>query len=164
MTCFRISSSRERGEGMKKIILILLSLLISALIIFLPYKEYPSLAPDFTIKKTIYREIITIFTLGMWRHIAFVFVLLPLVLFLQIRPSSLKIYKRALFLIEGLAAFFAFFLMFIIMSVVPSAFMQLVIIKPIFYLALWWVLFGAIAAILLMTKKVYDKAAEFLYT
>ena len=149
---------------MKKIILIFLSLVISALTIVLPYKEYPTLSPDITIKITIYREIIKIFTLGMWRHVAFLFVLLPPVLFLQIRPSSLKIYKRALFLIEGSAAFFAFFLMFIIMSIIPSALERIVIITPMFYLSLCWVFLGALAAILLMTKMIYDKATEFLYS
>jgi hypothetical protein len=149
---------------MKKTILIFLSLAISALIIALPYKEYPTLYPDVTITITIYGEIIKIFTPGIWTHVAFLFVLLPPVLFLQVRPSPLRIYKRILFLAEGILAFLAAFLMLIIMSINPSALSQLVIIKPMFYLSLCWVLVGTIAAVLLMIKKIYDKAAKFLYS
>jgi hypothetical protein len=154
----------SRGGRMKKTILIFVSLVISALIIALPYKEYPTLFPDTTIKITIYREIIKIVTPGIWTHVAFLFVLLPPVLFLQVRPSLLRIYKRTLFLAEGILAFLAAFLMLIIMSINPSALAQLVIIKPMFYLSLCWVLLGAIAAILLMTKTIYDNVAKFLFS
>jgi len=149
---------------MKKTILIFLSLVISALIIALPYKEYPTLFPDTTIKITIYKDIATIFTLGIWTHVAFLFVLLPPVLFIQVGPSPLRIYKRALFLAEGILAFLAAFLMLIIMSISPSALAQLVIIKPMFYLSLCWVFLAAITAILLMTKTIYDKVAKFLFS
>jgi len=149
---------------MKKTILIFLSLIIGALIIALPYKEYPLLFPDTTIKITIYREIIKIFTPGIWTHVAFLFVLLPPVLFIQVRPSPLRIYKRALFLTEGILAFSAAFLMLIIMSISPSSLAQLVIIKPMFYLSLCWVFLGTIIAILLMTKTIYDNVAKFLFS
>ena len=149
---------------MKSTIPIFLLLVIGAFIIALPYKEYPTLFPDATIKITIYREIIKIFTPGIWTHVAFLFVLLPPVLFFQVRPSPLRMYKRALFLAEGILAFLAAFLMLIIMSISPSALAQLVIIKPMFYLSLCWVLLGAITAILLMTKTIYNKVAEFLYS
>ena len=148
---------------MKKTIIIFLSLFISCLIITLPYKEYPTLSPETTIKITIYREIIKIFIPGMWRHIAFVFVLLPTILLFQITPSLLRIYKKALFMIEGVAAFFAAFFMFIIMSVNPLSFAQAVIIKPMFYLSFCWVLFASVGAILLMAEKVYNKVSQFLY-
>jgi hypothetical protein len=148
---------------MKRIVLIFLSLVMSGLIIILPYKEYPTLFPDTTIKITIYKDITTIFTLGIWTHVAFLFVLLPPVLFLQVRLSPLKVYKRALFLAEGILAFLAAFLMLIIMSIGPSALAQLVIIKPMFYLSLCWVFLGAIIAILLMTKTIYNSVAKFLF-
>lgn len=149
---------------MKKTILIFLSLVISALIITLPYKEYPTLFPDTTIKITIYREIIKIFTPGIWTHVAFLFVLLLPVLLIQVKPSPLRVYKRALFLLEGILAFLAAFLMLIIMSISPSSLAQLVIIKPMFYLSLSWVFLAAITAILLMIKTTYDKVAKFLYS
>ena len=149
---------------MKKIIIIFLSLFISCLIIALPYKEYPTLSPEITIKITIYREIIKIFAPGMWRHLAFVFVLLPTILLFQIRPSLLRVYKKALFMIEGIAAFFASFLMVIIMSVNPVSFAQAVVIKPMFYFSFCWVLFASIAATLLMSENVYNKTARFLYS
>jgi hypothetical protein len=149
---------------MKKTILISLSLVINALIIALPYKEYPTLFPDVTIKITIYREIIKIFTPGIWTHVAFLFVLLPPVLFLQVGPSPLRIYQRVLFLAEGILAFLAAFLMLIIMSINPSSLAHLVIIKPMFYLSLCWVFLAAITAILLMTKTIYDKVAKFLFS
>jgi hypothetical protein len=149
---------------MKKTILISLSLVISALIIALPYKEYPTLFPDVTIKITIYREIIKIFTPGIWTHVAFLFVLLPPVLFLQVGPSPLRIYQRVLFLAEGILAFLAAFLMLIIMSINPSSLAHLVIIKPMFYLSLCWVFLAAMTAILLMTKTIYDKVAKFLFS
>jgi hypothetical protein len=149
---------------MKRIVLIFLSLVMSGLIIILPYKEYPTLFPDTTIKITIYRGITTIFTLGIWTHVAFLFVLLPPVLFLQVRLSPLQVYKRALFLAEGILAFLAAFLMLIIMSISPSALAQLVIIKPMFYLSLCWVFLGAIIAILLMTKTIYNSVAKFLFS
>jgi hypothetical protein len=76
----------------------------------------------------------------------------------------LRIYKRALFLAEGILAFLAAFLMLIIMSISPSALAQLVIIKPMFYLSLCWVFLAAITAILLMTKTIYDKVAKFLFS
>lgn len=147
---------------MKKTILIFLSLVISATIIVLPYKEYPTLFPDTTIKITIYREIIKIFTPGMWRHVAFLFVLLPPALLIQVGRSSLRLYKKALFFVEGIFAFLAALLMLIIMSINPSSLAQLVMIKPMFYLSLCWVLLASIAAILLMAEKVYDKAVKFL--
>ncbi len=147
---------------MKKTILIFVLLVTSALIIALPYKEYPTLFPDATIKITIYREIIKIVTPGIWTHVAFLFVLLPPFLFLQVRPSPLRIYKRVFFLAEGLLAFLAAFLMLIIMSINPPAIAQLVIIKPLFYLSLCWVLLGTITSILLMTKTIYDTTAKFL--
>jgi hypothetical protein len=149
---------------MKKTILIFLSLVISAFIIAVPYKEYPTLFPDVTIKITIYREIIKIFIPGIWTHVAFLFVLLPPVLFLQVGPSPLRIYKRALFLAEGIVAFLAAFLMLIIMSISPSSLVHLVIIKPMFYLSLCWVLLAAMTAILLMTKTIYDKVAKSLFS
>lgn len=149
---------------MKKIILISLLLVISALIILLPYKEYPLLFPDTTLKITIYEEIIKLFTPGIWTHVAFLFVLLPPVLFLQVSLSPLKAYKKALFLAEGILAFLAVFLMLIIMSISPSSLAQLVIIKPTFYISLWWVFLAAITAILLMTKTIYDKVATFLFS
>ncbi len=147
---------------MQKTILIFVLLVISALIIALPYKEYPTLFPDTTIKITIYKEIIKIVTPGIWTHVAFLFVLLPPLLFIQVGPSPLRIYKRVLFLAEGILALLAAFLMLIIMSINPSALAQLVIIKPMFYLSLCWVLLGAITAIFLMTKAIYDTAAKFL--
>jgi hypothetical protein len=152
------------GGRMKKTILIFLSLAISALIIVLPYKEYPLLFPDTTLKITIYREIIKIVTPGIWTHVAFLFVLLPPLLFIQVGPSSLRIYKRILFLVEAILALLAAFLMLIIMSISPSALAQLVIIKPMFYLSLCWVLLGAIIAILFMTKTIYDSVAKFFFS
>jgi hypothetical protein len=148
---------------MKKTIPIIGLLAISALVIALPYKEYPTLFPDVTIKVSIYREIIKLFTPGIWTHVAFLFVLLPPALFLQIGPLPLRIYKRVLFFAEGVLAFLAAFLMLIIMSINPSALSQLVIIKPMFYLALCWVLVGTIIAFLLMTKTIYNKVATFLH-
>jgi hypothetical protein len=121
-------------------------------------------SPETAIKVTIYREIIKIFTPGMWRHLAFVFVLLPTILFFQITPSLLKVYKKILFMIEGIAAFFAAFFMFIIMSVNPLSFAQAVVIKPLFYFSLCWVLFASIAAILLMSENVYNKIVRFLFS
>jgi hypothetical protein len=147
---------------MKKTIIIILSLIISALIIVLPYKEYPMLFPDATSKITIYKEIIKIFTPAIWTHVAFLFVLLPPVLLIQVGRSPLRLYKKALFFVEGIFAFLATSLMLIIMSISPSSLAQLVMIKPMFYLSLCWVLLAAIAAILLMTKKIYDKAAKIL--
>jgi hypothetical protein len=147
---------------MKKIIPIIGLLAVSALIIALPYKEYPTLFPDVTIKVSIYREIIKIFTPGIWTHVAFLFVLLPPVLFLQIGPLPLRTYKRVVFFAEGVLAFMAAFLMLIIMSINPSVLSQLVIIKPMFYLALCWVLAGTITAFLLMTKTIYNKVTTFL--
>ncbi len=149
---------------MKKTILISVSLVISALIIALPYKEYPTLFPDITIKITIYKEIIKIFSPGIWTHVTFLFVLLPPVLFVQVGQRSLQAYKRVLFFAEGILAFFAAFLMLIIMSINPSALAQLVIIKPMFYLSLCWVLLGALTALLLMTKTIYDNVARFLFS
>jgi hypothetical protein len=149
---------------MKKTILIFLSLIISGLIIFLPYKEYPTFYPDTTIKITIYREIIKIFTPGIWTHVAFLFVLLPPVLLIQVGRSPLRLYKRILFLVEAIFAFLAILLMLIIMSISPSSLAQIVIIKPMFYLSVCWVFLGAIAAILLMTKMIYDKVAKFLFS
>jgi hypothetical protein len=159
---FRYLFAVSGGGRMKKTIPIFGLLVISALIIALPYKEYPTLFPDVTIKITIYREIIKIFTPGIWTHVAFLFVLLPPVLFLQVGPSPLRIYKRVLFLAEGILAFLAAFLMLIIMSINPSALSHLVIIKPMFYLSLGWVLLGTITAILLMTETIYNKVGTFL--
>jgi hypothetical protein len=147
---------------MKKTITIIGLLAISALVIALPYKEYPTFYPDVTIKISIYREIIKIFTPGIWTHVAFLFVLLPPVLFLQIGPSPLRIYKRVLFFAEGVLAFLAAFLMLIIMSINPLALSQLVIIKPMYYLSLCWVLVGTITTFLLVTKTIYNKLATFL--
>jgi hypothetical protein len=149
---------------MKKTIIFFISLSISFLLIILPYKEYLTLIPDTTIKITIYGEIIKLFTPGIWTHVAFLFVLLPPLLFLQIGRASLKIYKRILFLIEGIAAFFAIFLMFVIMSINPLSLERFVTIRPLFYLSLCWVFLAAIAAILLMSENVYDKIVRFLFS
>jgi hypothetical protein len=58
----------------------------------------------------------------------------------------------------------AAFLMLIIMSISPSALAQLVIIKPMFYLSLCWIFLGAIIAILLMTKTIYNSVAKLLFS
>jgi len=147
---------------MKKTIILFLSLIISALIIILPYKEYPTLFPDSTVKIVIYKNIAAIFTDGLWAYAAFLFVLLPSVLLIQIRRSPLTAYKKALFLLEGILALLAAFLMLVMMSINPRTLAELVIIKPMFYLSLCWVLLGAITSILLMNKKIYDKATKLL--
>jgi hypothetical protein len=147
---------------MKKTIIFFLSLFISAVLIVLPYKEYPTLLPGSNVKIVIYRHIVSIFTEGLWAYAAFLFVLLPSVLLIQIGRSPLTVYKKALFLVEGILALLAAFLMLVMMSINPRTLAELVIIKPMFYLSLCWVLLGAITSILLAIKSIYDKIGEFL--
>jgi hypothetical protein len=80
---------------MKRIIVISIFLIISALIIILPYRESTLiLLGGVTVKTSIYKDIAAIFTKGLWTYISFLFVLLPLALLLQIRQSPLRWYKR----------------------------------------------------------------------
>ena len=148
---------------MKRIIVISLFLVISALIIILPYRESTLiLLGGVNVKRAIYQEIAAIFTLGLWTYVAFLFVLLPLALLLQIRQSPLRWYQRVFFLLGGIIALFAALVIYM-SSAIP---MPLVfsVNTPIFYVALYWVLLGAIASILLAIKKLYAKAAKFLYS
>jgi len=148
---------------MKRIIAISLFLVISALIIILPYRESTLiLLGGVNVKRAIYQEIAAIFTLGLWTYVAFLFVLIPLVLLLQIRQSPLTWYKRVFFLLEGIIALLAALVMSFHMF--SSLFEAEVILTPIFYVALCWVILGVIASILLAIKKLYAKAAKFLYS
>jgi len=145
---------------MKRIIVISLFLVISALIVILPYEESTSIIG--TSKVSIYKDIASIFTEGCSACIVVLFVLLPLALLLQIRQSPLRWYQRVFFLLEGIIALFAALVIYM-SSAIP---MPLVfsVNTPIFYVALYWVLLGAIASILLAIKRLYVKAAKFLYS
>ncbi len=148
---------------MKRIIVISIFVVISVLIVILPYRlNTTPLAPDLILKNSIYKDIAVIFTEGMWGYISFLFVLLPLALLLQIRQSPLRWYQRVFFLLEGIIALFAALVIYM-SSAIP---MPLVfsVNTPIFYVALYWVLLGAIASILLAIKRLYVKAAKFLYS
>ncbi len=151
------------GEKMKRIIVISIFVVISALIIILPYRlNTTPLAPDLILKNAIYKDIAVIFTGGMWGYISFLFVLLPLALLFQIRQSPLRWYQRVFFLFEGIIALFAALVMSYIMSY--SIPLEWVNKTPVFFAALCWVLLGAIASILLAIKRLYVKAAKFLYS
>src|SRR4030042_3237799 len=142
---------------MKRIIVISIFVVISPLIVILPYRESALiLLPGLTLKESIYKNIAQIFTEGMWTYISFLFVLLPLVLLLQVRQSPLTWYKRVFFLLEGIIALLAALVMsYQMFFSIPF---ESVTFTPIFYVALCWVLLGAIASILLAIKKLYDKA------
>lgn len=150
---------------MKRIIVISLFIVISALIVILPYRESTQilLPADLTLKDSIYKDIAAIFTSKVgWAYISFLFVLLPLALLLQIKQSPLRWYKRMFFLLEGIIALFAALVMsYIMFFSIPF---ESVLFTPIFYVAVCWVLLGTIASILLAIKKLYDKAAKFLYS
>jgi hypothetical protein len=148
---------------MKRIIVISLFVIITALIVILPYRESTQilLPADLTLKDSIYKDIAAIFTSKVgWTYISFLFVLLPLALLLQIKQSPLRWYKRMFFLLEGIIALFAASVMSYIMSF--SIPLESATFTPIFYAALCWVLLGAIASILLAIKKLYDKACKLM--
>ena len=145
---------------MKKTIILSSALVISALIISLPYKESKAIMLGVTIHWAIYKDIAALFTLGLWTHIAVLFVLLPPLLLIEVGQTPLRWYKKLLFLFEGIFAFLAALLIYFMMSF--ELFEAGVILTPIFYLSLAWVIFGGIAAIVLMKKKLYEKAAHFL--
>jgi len=145
---------------MKKTVLIFLSLVISGLIIILPYKASVALLFGATYHAAIYEEIASIFKLGLWTKVSFLFVLLPLLLLIQIRQPTLRVYKKVLFFLEGIMALLAALVMYVSMSF--NLFDVDVILTPIFYLSLSWVILGALTAILLTKKKIYEKAAQFL--
>jgi hypothetical protein len=64
------------------------------------------------------------------------------------------------FLLEGITALFAALVMsYIMFFSIP---LVSVIFTPIFYVALCWVLLGAIASILLAIKKLYGKASKLI--
>jgi hypothetical protein len=147
---------------MKRIIVISIFLIISALIIILPYRESTLiLLGGVTVKTSIYKDIAAIFTKGLWTYISFLFVLLPLALLLQIRQSPLRWYKRVFFLLEGIIALYAALVMSFYMS---YELLESAVFTPICYVAVCWVLLGAIASILLAIKRLYTKAAKFLYS
>lgn len=144
---------------MKRTIFILLFLVISALIIILPYKEHTPLFLGPNVKSAIYEDIVAIFTSGLWINVALLFVLLPLVLLLQVKRSPLTWYKKVFFILEGIFALLAAF----VMLCVPLIQLLLMVLTPIYYLSLVWVLLGGIASFLLASKKLYDKAAKLIY-
>jgi len=145
---------------MKRTALIFLSLVISALIIALPYKKSTALLFGATYHVAIYAQIAALVKLGLWTRVAFLFVLLPIFLPIQIRQPTLRVYKKVLFIAEGITALLAALVMYVSMSF--NLFEQDIILTPIFYLALSWVILGGLTAILLAKKKVYEKAANFL--
>ncbi|MCJ7664329.1 MAG: hypothetical protein MUO24_08820 [Desulfobacterales bacterium] len=145
---------------MKRTILIFLSLVISALIIALPYKKSVEIFAGATYHVAIYAQIVALFKLGLWTRVAFLFVLLPIFLLIQIRQPTLRVYKKVLFIVEGIIALSAALVMYVSMSF--NFFEQDMILTPIFYLALSWVIVWGLAAILLAKKKIYEKAANFL--
>jgi hypothetical protein len=145
---------------MKRTIFVLLFLVISALIIILPYKEHTPLFLGPNVKSAIYEDIVAIFTSGLWINVALLFVLLPLVLLLQVKRSPLTWYKKVFFILEGIFALLAAF----VMLCVPLIQLLLMVLTPIYYLSLAWVLLGAIASFLLASKKLYDKAAKLIYS
>jgi hypothetical protein len=156
----------EGGGKMKRIIVISLFLVISALIIILPYKEYQTeLMPgEGNLQVAIYKNIAWTFSgPGLWWNVSFLFVLLPLFLLLQIRQSPLTWYKKMFFILEGIFALLAAFLMFFMM-ISAGIWPELLVLKPMFYISMSWVILGAIASILLVTKKMYDKAAKLIYS
>jgi hypothetical protein len=160
MTCFRISSIHGGGEGMKRTILIFLSLIITVLIVALPYKKSVALLFGATYHAAIYEQIATLFKLGLWTRVAFLFVLLPIFLLIQIGQPTLRVYKKVLFIVEGIIALLAALVMYVSMSF--ELFELDMILTPIFYLALSWVIVGGLTAIFLAKKKIYEKAANFL--
>lgn len=145
---------------MKKTIIIFLSLIISALIIVLPYKKSVALLFGATYHAAIYEQIAALFKLGLWTRVAFLFVLLPIFLLIQIRQPTLRVYKKVLFIVEGIIALLAALVMYV--SMIFDVFEIDIILTPIFYLALSWVILGGLTAILLAKKKIYEKAANFL--
>jgi hypothetical protein len=145
---------------MKRALIIFLSLIISALIIVLPYKKSAALLFGAAYHPAIYTQITALFKLGLWTRTAFLFVLLPIFLLIQIGQSTLRVYKKVLFIVEGIIALLAALVMYVSMSF--NIFEQDIILTPIFYLALSWVIVGGLAAISLAKKKIYEKAANFL--
>jgi hypothetical protein len=63
------------------------------------------------------------------------------------------------FILEGIFALLAAF----VMLCVPLIQLLLMVLTPIYYLSLVWVLLGGIASFLLASKKLYDKAAKLIY-
>lgn len=148
----------------KRTIVIVVFAVITALIIILPYKEYQTeLLPGMgNLQIAIYNNIAWIFSGFGLPKVSFLFVLLPLLLILQISKSSFTWYKRMFFILEGIFALLAAFVMSVFM--VTAEFMpELLVLKPMFYIAISWVILGAIASILLAIKRLYAKAAKFLY-
>jgi len=147
---------------MKKIILVLVSIAIVAVLIFSPYKIYTSIFFEATpnVKATIFEKIIVIFSDGMWLNLPFLFILFPSVLILQIRYSDLTSRKKKIFIAEGITTLLATYVMYYMMT---WYFLQSdIVLTWVFYMSLLWVFIGAVTSIFLAREKVYDEVKRLL--
>lgn len=69
-------------------------------------------AIGYNVKSTIYKDIFDIFLHGSLTHIAYLFILLPFFLVLQISRSELSRINRILFFLEGVFSFIAAYTMY----------------------------------------------------
>jgi hypothetical protein len=139
---------------MRRWVLFGCALAVTALIVFLPYKHAQTMILGTATTSAIYEEIAHI-GLRNLPYLAFLFLLLPPLLIVQVWRSPVQWYKRLLFVLEGLAALAATLLMALLMTM--ELFEEKVRYTPVLYLSIGWVLLGSICAFVVVSSKAYGK-------